>query len=620
MLHVIREKATGWMAYLIVFLISIPFALWGISEYLGFGGGGEVAEVNGDPISVESYNQLYQATRSRNAPSPGVDPEQWERSLKIQVLRRLVDQALLFQYLDRERLDVTDAEVAQSIQTMDLFQVDGRFDRKRYRQILKANRITPTEFEADQREEMRREIIVQVLTDSVLATEAEVREYRALKDQTRDIRYFGVTGDRFLDPEAVTEEEIATEYGVSQDAYVTPERVKVSYLELRLDGMDDGAALGEQAIAAYYESHALDFMAPELRKVRQIFLKGQESDELAQALHQRLQDGEDFAELAEAHSQDELSRTRGGAVGWLAMEDLPEDLATLAFNLEPGKVSEPVETERGTYLLEVQELEPERLKPIEEVRDQVVEQARRADLEGRYAAAAEELGLLAYENPESLAVAAEQLGMEVQGTDLLPVDALPEGVLEQPAVLEALRRDEVLREGMNSNRIDLEADWSVVVRVDAHEESKLLPLEEVTDRVRDALARQAAWAALLAHASELMEQLREGAGIEALAEKEGSEPQVQTGLTRDAEDVPRPIVEKAFSLSRPADSASFGMVVLHDGIALLAVDAVHEASVEELPEEDLENLRQQRHFDEVAAFRTALFDQAEIVRYPEQLE
>ncbi len=620
MLHVIRERATGWVAYFIVLIISIPFALWGISEYLGFGGGADVAEVNGHPIPIERYNELYQNNRSRNTPPPGADSEQWERGLKLRVLDGLIDQVLLFQYLDGERLDVTDAKLAQSIQAMDLFRVDGHFDEERYQKILEVNRITPARFEADQREQMRTQIIAQMLTDSALATDAEVREYQALQDQTRDVRYFEVKGDRFFDLGAVTEEEIKADYEESQDRYMAPERVKVSYLELRLDSMDDGTPLSEEAVAEYYEARALDFMAPELRKLRQIFLKGSESDEQARELYKRLQEGEDFAELAQEHSQDELSRSRGGQIGWVAEGDLPEDLAALVFSLDPGKVSEPIKTERGVYLLDVQELEPARLQSLEEVRDQVVEQARRADLEGRYAAAAEELGLLAYENPESLAAAAEQLGMEIQSTDLVPLPALPAGVLTQEAVVTALRSDEVLRGGMNSDRIDLEVDWSVVVRVDEHEEARTLPLEAVADRVRNDLARQAAWAALLAHASELTERLREEPDIEALAESDGARLITRAGLTRDAEEVPRQVGEKAFSLSRPEGSPSVGVAILYDGVALVAVDAVHEAPPAEIREEDRENLRAKMRFDEAEAFRAALLAQAEVTRYPDRLE
>ena len=272
------------------------------------------------------------------------------------------------------------------------------------------------------------------------------------------------------------------------------------------------------------------------------------------------------------------------------------------------------------YLLDVQALEPSRLRPLEEVREQVIEQARRDDLESRYAAAAEELGLLAYENPESLAVAAEQLGINVQSTDLLPLAALPEGVLSQPAILEVLRRDEILREGMNSDRIDLEADWSVVVRVDEYEEAQTLPLEAVADQVRNNLAGQAARAALLAHAVELTERLQEQPDIAALAEHDGAELVTRSGLTRDAEDVPSQVRQKAFSLLRPTDAPSFGMAILYDGVALVSVEAVHQAPLGEVREKDRENLRQKMQLSEASAFQDALLAQAEIIRYLDRLE
>ncbi len=620
MLHVIRERATGWVAYLIILVISIPFALWGISEYLGFGGGADVAEVNDQSIPVERYNQAYQESRSQNPSPPGADPDRWERSLRERALDGLIDRTLLFQFLDRERIDVTDEAVARDIQSLDLFQVDGRFDEERYRQILKSNRTTPALFEADRREGMRTSVVARMLADSAFATDAEAKEYRALKDQTRDIRYFVIGTDRFLDPDAVTEEEIKADYEESRDLHATPERVRVSYLELRLDEMDDGAPLKEEEISAYYEAHALDFMTPELRDLRQIFLKGADAEERARALYQRLQEGADFAELASSDSQDDLSRERGGAVGWVAAEDIPEDLAALAFSLELGSVSEPIQTERGVYLLEVREVQESRLQPLEDVRDRVAERARRAGLESRYAAAAEELGLLAYENPESLAVAAERLGMETRSTDLVPLSDLPEGALTREAVRAALRRDEVLRGGMNSDRIDLEVDWSVVVRVDEREEAQILPLETVADRIRDGLARQAAWSDLLSHAMDLTERLGEEPDIEALAEGDGAELVIRDGLSRQVRDIPPPILEKAFSLPRPEGPSSFGVAVLLDGVAMVALDAVRETVPERVQEEDRDMLRDQTRLGEAAAFQRALRAKAEIVRYPDRLE
>ena len=622
MLYAIRERATGWIAYLIILVISIPFALWGISEYFGFGGEVEVAEVNGEPISIERYNQLYRFNRQENSPPSGVDAEQWDRRLKEQVLDGLINQELLFQYLDRQGLDVTDVEVAQSIQEMDLFQIDGFFSEKHYRRILEVNRTTPTQFETDRRQEMRTEIVQQLMEESALVIDAEVREFRVMQDQSRDVRYFEVPQDRFVDLEAVTDEEVKAAYERSSGQYMTPERVKVSYLELRLGSLDEeGAEMEEEALKTYHEKHVLDFMEPELRKLRQVFLKPTESLERAQALYKRFQGGEDFADLAREHSQDELSRERGGGVGWVALEDLPEDLGSFVFSLEAGKVSEPVSTKRGFYLLDVEEIKPARLKPFEDVRDQVTEQVRRVELKKRYAVAAEELDLLAFENPENLTLVEEKLGLEVKTTELIPLGELPEGVLSRPEVLSVLRQRDVLHEGVNSNRIDLEVDWSVVVRVDEYEESQPIPLEEVKDQIRENLARQAAREKLLMHMPKLVEQFQENPDMEVLAEQEEVELVVQEKVIRNSAHVPRAILEKIFSMSRPVDeSPSVGTAISFNSMALVVLDAVHEAMPDEVQEEDRESLREQAKRSEIGAFRALLMAQAEIVRYLDRLE
>ena len=617
MLYAIRERATGWIAYLIIFLISIPFALWGINEYLGFGGGSEAAEVDDVAIPLVEFNRSYRARRAQAGPGE----DEARRALKREVLDEMIDRELLLQYMDRQQLDVTDLEVMESIQMMEMFSGPDGFDPQRYRNILRVNQLTPPEFEAQQRAVLRGYSLQQALEASALVTEAEALEYRALREQTRDFRYFSLPRDRFLDPDAITDAAIEEAYRESLERHATPERVRVAYLELRLGGMDADAMPSDADLRDYHDAHALDFMAPELRRLRQIFFKqAADAEARAQEAYRKLQEGGDFAALAEQHSEDNLSKERGGDVGWVAQEDLQEELGTLVFSLEPGIVSEPLTTELGTYLLEVEEIRPGRLKPLEEVREQVVEQARRQNLERRYAAAAEELSVLAYENPESLETAAEQLGLDVQTTELAPMDELPEGVLSVPAVRAALRLDEVLKEGLNSDRIDLDESASVVVRVDEYEASRTRPLEEVAERIREELAQRAAQEALLEHAAELTERLHENPDLEALAAQEEVPVTAHDGITRDDPEAEPAVLERAFLLAHPQDAPVFGMAILPEAVAVIALDAVHAAELGEARKMDMERLRQRMRDAETDAFQAALEARADVVRYLDRLE
>ena len=324
--------------------------------------------------------------------------------------------------------------------------------------------------------------------------------------------------------------------------------------------------------------------------------------------------------MAQQHSQDDLSREMGGEIGWVAQEDLPEELGAVVFSLMKDVVSEPVSTSLGVYLLEVQGIEEARFRPLEEVREQVLERARQENLEQRYAEVAEELSIWTYENPESLDPAVEHLGLSMETTALLPLAELPEP-LNTPEAQAVLQQNEVLQEGLNSDRIDMDARTAIVVRVDEYEASQTRPLEEVAEAIREDLIQRDAQEKMLERAAEITEQLREDPDFEAIAAQQEASVETRTGILRTDGETPAEVLERLFALGRPVEETPvFGMAILPDAVAVIALDAVHEAELDAPDEGDQDLLRWYTQTAEVDAFWAALEAQAEIVRYPERLE
>ncbi len=625
MLHAIRERATGWLAYLIVFLISIPFALWGINEYFGGGDRAEVATVNGEPISFTEFQRMYQSNLRARQPASGQSLEDLQKELREEILESLIRRHVLWQYMDEQGVQVTDAEVMQQIQQMEMFQDSdgGGFNPVRYQGILQANRITATEYEAEQRQRLRMALIENMLEASTFVTEASAKHFRALREQTRDFRYFSISLNRFLDRDAVTDAEIEAEYTHRQEAYTTAQRARVSYLEVSREQFEvtTDEDIAEEKVQRYYERQALEFMAPELRRVRQIFFKDEDAESSAQAVYEQLQAGGDFAQLARDKSQDPISQSRDGEIGWVAQEDLPEDLGLMIFEMDPGTVSTPLGTEQGTYLLEVLEIKEASLRELDEVRDQVMAKLRQQERDSRFTAALSDLAQLTYENPETLQIAADYLGLSIQDLGEVDLDALPEGVLTEERVAAELQEvDELLQQGENSDRIDVSEDHSVVLRLDDYAQPKVRALEEVSDQIRTQLAQQAARAALLAHASALTDRLRSEPDIAVLAQEEGAELIVREAVGREHKETPGLIMERAFSLARPrGEAANFGMAILPRHVAIIALDAVHHALAEQADEEDLELLRYYKWRDDTESLTTSLKKRATVESYPGRL-
>ena len=95
MLHFIRERAQGWVAWFIVGLISIPFALWGVNSYLTGPSDIVVATVNGESIQQAEYQQAVQQYRDRMRSSMGdeFDPTMFDSiDVKKSIVEGLIEQ------------------------------------------------------------------------------------------------------------------------------------------------------------------------------------------------------------------------------------------------------------------------------------------------------------------------------------------------------------------------------------------------------------------------------------------------------------------------------------------------------------------------------------------------
>ncbi|NNM12957.1 MAG: SurA N-terminal domain-containing protein, partial [Gammaproteobacteria bacterium] len=150
MLQAIRDRATGWIAWVIIVLICIPFALWGINSYFEGEGGLAVAQVNETEIGYYQYRSALQQQRQQlqqmfgGAISDGLVSEALMRE---QALDRLVGDEVLVQQAVNNGLRVGDGQLATAISELPVFQEEGRFSQAAYDQFLRSRGTSPAGFE-----------------------------------------------------------------------------------------------------------------------------------------------------------------------------------------------------------------------------------------------------------------------------------------------------------------------------------------------------------------------------------------------------------------------------------------------------------------------------------------
>jgi peptidyl-prolyl cis-trans isomerase D len=628
MLQVIRDRASGWIAYIIVILISIPFALWGIQEYLGGSDSRLAAEVNGNEIPLRAFNREYHQQRQYLQSIMGgqLPPQYSEPALKQSVINKMVRNELLRQEVEDSGYDVGNRVLLKEISAIPAFLKDGKFDSVRYEHLLQAQGRSKTEFEQSLRQQIRVAHFVDGVRQSAFLPNQTLADYRRLKNQERKVSYFLIAAASDKAAQSITEEEIKNYYQTNQHSFRTSERVKLAYVELKEQALTEGIEVDEETLHKVYHDQADRYVNPEQRRARQIFLKFPSSSELvdeklinetrakADKIVAKLRQGEDFADLAKRYSQDSLSASSGGDLGFIAKGDMDSQFEDVLFSLEINKISDPVKTQQGFHIIQLMAIKPAEQKSFESVRERVEEEYKQRAAESRFVEMTEQLLTLSYERPDSLEPVLDSLGLPIRETDWITQDS-GEGIGAFREVRTAAFSDDVLRQGKNSDLVELADGTALVLRILEHNAAKTKPLADVKDEIKNLIAASKAREQARNDGRKALEQLRSGETPEAVAEQFDSQLATPGFVRRDNTQIPRVIIHKVFTLNKPQpeEKVTGGVQLSSGDYAVILLDAVKEP----IPKQDNQKSVDAQQFlaygaREVEAALQVLRDAAEI--------
>lgn len=603
MLQSIRNRAQGIVAWVIIGLIILTFALWGIQEY--FNGGAEtgVASVNDAEISALEYRQVYQQQRERMQEMlrEGFDENVYGPQLKNDTVQGLIEAELLYQTAVNQGQRVSDAELAAMIQSFEAFQAEGKFDKAQYERLLRQQGDGPVAFEARLRRNMLANQLYSGVAATAIATDWEVNNALRLKHQRRDIGYLVVPVAKFREAVAVTDDEVKKYYEQNKEQFLASERVSIEYLELSAEQMADTVAPDDEVLRALYEEQRDSYAVPEERRASHILVAISESADAAAAekarkaaedLVQQIKSGADFAQLARENSDDSGSAEVGGDLGFFRRGVMEKAFDDAVFSMKPGEVKGPVRTAFGFHIIRLEEVRAERGRSFEEVREELVRQYQKGKAERQFYTQKEQLANLTYEHPDSLAPAAEQLGLKIQETGAFGREG-GAGLAADPKLVEAAFSEEVLKQGLNSEVFDLSETRSVVLRVKQHEPAKTQPFEEVADTIRARLQDEAAKRQAEKLGQELLQALKAGKAPEGLVAEHGLEWRVAGMIEREGGATDRQVVAAAFRLPRPAENqgAYDGLKLSGGDYAVVRVGAVQDGDPAAVQEQERKSLR-----------------------------
>lgn len=604
MLQIIREKTSGLVALFIVGALIISFALWGVGSYFGQGGDVIAISVNDTDIELREYQRVYQTVSRQfqeflEQSSGSLDDE----LVKKQTLESLIERELVNQVGDDLGLRVSANQVRSVIKSLEAFQGLSGFDNSIYERAIAQLGYTPAMFELQIQDDMRSEQLQSSISESVIVTENEVRMIAGLQHQTRSISYSILSSDKLKEEINLSDEEIKSFYETNSRDYLDPEKVKIAFLELSLRKIAADLTVSEDDVRVFYESNKADYDVEDQRKIRHITIETDEkateeqiniAKTRAEELIAKLKGGMSFDELSEKHSDDPGPKVEISELGYLTKGIMDAAIDEVMFSLQEGEISEPIVSEKSVDVVMVESIKGGAKNTFEDTREQVDEAYRISVAENQFFEAIDQLANLAYEHPDTLEIAAEDLELTLNESDFFDRNSQSDPLLSDSKIIAASFSEDVLN-GNNSEVIEIGTNRVLVLRMLERKAEQRIPFEEVHERIVTRMKYEKARDQVQTTGELVLEKLKSGSSVEQVATDFSIEWKDATAIKRDNTGINRSVLRTAFKMGRPeSGKAVFGGSSLGSGdYAVVIVKGVFDPDASSYEQEELQQIKTQ---------------------------
>lgn len=563
MLDRLRVHVKGWLGIVILVMIAVPFALFGLQNYTNGGSEAALAEVGGSKIYQSDVNRAYQQRivelKEQYGDKYSADMFN-EDTLRVEILNRLVQEQLVIHTVEQDGYIVSNEAILEVISSLNAFKKEGHFDKDTYEQLLRERGLTTHDFVQKVKVGLERDQFINAIVNTTLVDDSEVDDFYRLNNQTRDIRYATISIASFLDDVAVSDEELAKSYAQNEHLYKIPEQASIDYIELNLADLEAKVDASEEEILSFYESEKQVFTSQGRRRASHILLEAPdgtaEADAeikraLAEKVLSRIKNGEDFAVLAKEFSDDIGSAKKGGDLGLLAAGMMGGVFEKTLLSLNEGEVSEVIHTNYGFQIIKLTEKKDDQVKPFDLVKAEVESLYKTKLAREQFFQLAERLAEIAFENPDSLSPIVDELALEVKHQAMFNETA-GEGIAASDKIRHLTFSEDVLA-GNNSEAFELGSEHLVVLRINEHQAESVKPLQQVRSELELAVKIDKAGLLIKDKAVDLLAQAKLAGSIKSLANIKGVATTDLGPITRHDESVSGALLRDVFSMSHPAN-------------------------------------------------------------------
>ena len=612
------------VAQVILGVISLTFAFWGVESYLSDRTSSDaVAEVGGTKIAnFEFSNALReQQDRMRAESETSIDSSVFDSPLfKRAVLDKLINQRVLAIYAAQNGLAVPDEALRQYIASVPAFQDNGQFSMSRYERAVRAQGMSVQGFQERLRSDLANQQVMDALRGGAVVPQGVAKRFLEAQLESRTVHMVQLQAADFEADVTLDPDEVQSYYDAHVTDYAVPARVKAAYVVLTPEAIKSQVSVTDDEIRAEYEQRKTSLGTPEERKASHILIEvAQDAPEAdveaartkAEGLLETLKaDPSKFEALARKESQDPGSAEQGGDLGFFERGMMTTGFEDAVFGAAAtGLVPQLVRTEFGFHIVRVDAIRPSTTPTLASMRAQIEADLIEQAASRRFLEVAEQFANMVYEQPDGLAPVADQFGLKVEQTDAwIDAGSSQVGPYESEALVKALFSSDVLNDKHNTDAIDLGNNTLIAGRVLEQQSARQRSLDEVRSEVEARLREEKGATLAIEQGESNLAKLKAGESVDLVW---GEKIELQRG----APGLPPVLVNPIFSVDGSKVPAYTGVPLPGAGYALFRIDAVKHESV---PAEDERLKAIQAQYAQIVgdqdlrAFLNALRDEYEV--------
>jgi peptidyl-prolyl cis-trans isomerase D len=519
MLEHIRSRTQTKLAKVILGIIIIPFALFGIDSYLSsVGSNVQIASVNDESINSQELqkteDQLIAQIRSQDE---SVDPKTFQNiEFKKAVLDKLITTKLVKQEIKNSGFYISDSQVGSYISGMREFQRDGRFSQAQYDEILRINQLSPKEFDDNIRNDLGSQQVRDSLRKLIYAPKNKIQPMVNLAYQKRDVSIFELKQNAYKKKVDLSDKALKKVYEESKSSFIQPDQVKIEFIIYSVAGIVPNIKVADGVIKDYFTNNISRYQADQQRRAKHILFTirpDMTDNEIREikikalaTLKEVRKNPKTFKKNAEKYSQDPESSKKGGDLGFFSRGDMTKAFDVQVFKMSKNQISDLVQTEFGYHIIMLTDIKGEEVK-FETVKNKIKGELLFNLALSEYGSNAEDFSNIIYEQSENLQKAANKFDLEIQDSEWLSF-ADAKKFFNNEAFAQAIFDKDAIAEKRNIPAIEASPNNLVAARVIDYRSSTTKPFEEVKDKIKEFLVEAESQRLLIDAGIKLIEDVK----------------------------------------------------------------------------------------------------------------